>query len=97
MENEKKPPITARELSDEEVSRAAGGTFFGLNQESGTAEQTPDQWTGRDDSGEYRCPLCHRPVQRDLLGRYRCDACGKSWFDKSKLERNLDGGWIKTD
>ena len=90
MENEKKPPITAQELSDEEVSRAAGGTFFGLTQESGTADQTSYQWTGGDK--KYLCPLCHRPVQRDLLWRYRCDACGKSWFDKSKLEPNLDGG-----
>ena len=97
MENEKKPPITARELSDEEVSRAAGGTFFGLTRESGTEDRTPYQWIGSDDSGKYLCPLCHRPVHRGFLWRYCCDCCGKSWFDESKLERNLEsGGWVRT-
>lgn len=101
MENEKKIPTAARELSDEEVSQAAGGLSFALMQKKMgpvTIRETPYQWVGTDVNLKYLCPDCHLPVHTGVAWRYCCDACGKGWFDESKLERNLDsGGWVETE
>ena len=99
MENEKKLPITARELSDEEVSQATGGLSFALWQKMGSVaiRETPNQWVGTGDSQEYLCPNCHGPVHTGVVWRYCCDACGKGWLDESQLELNPDGGRSKTE
>lgn len=101
MENEKKLPTAAQELTDEEMDKVVGGaddrdvlvkTEYGI----GTVCKTFDKykWKGTDDYQKYLYPNCHRPVHPGGWGRYFCDPCDESWFFEGSLEMNMAGGWV---
>ena len=103
MENEKKLPTAAQELTDEEMDQVTGGadersvlvkTEYGI----GTVCKTfkTYKWKGTDDYQKYLCPRCHRPVHPGSWGRYYCDPCNESWFVENLLEMNMAGGWVCT-
>ena len=101
MENEKKLPTTAQELTDEEMDKVTGGlkeysvllrkevTWGGIQNVYAVYE-----WKGTDDNKKYLCPTCHRPVHTGSWGRYYCDPCDESWYFEGSLEMNPNGGWV---
>ena len=107
MKNEKEqnkiPPV--QELSDEEASRAVGGsdTHIVLHEPTygaGGREITPFDryhWEGTDDNLKYLCPKCNRPLRSGWGWRYYCDTCKESWFDESNLKMNMSNGEWKYD
>ena len=89
MENEKKPPITARELSDEEVGRAAGGTFFGLTKESGRRVNGSARMT----AGNISVPCAIAPSIGAFCGATVATAAGKAGLMKA----SWSGIWTAAD
>ena len=103
MENEKKLPTAAQELTDEEMDKVVGGAndrkvLVKTEYSFGYVYKTYKtyEWKGTDDYQKYLCPNCHRPVHPGGWGRYFCDPCDESWFVERLMEMNPNGGWVCT-
>ena len=79
------------ELSDEQLSEAAGGGFDYATDKATKYDNKnrPIQWCDRVKGSlyHYECPKCGRWMYYGGWG-VKCDNCDESWFSKSDYKKN---------